>query len=111
MAKKGFKNFRDPVVYVLNQELRKRNLRNKVSIEPGWDGELIQYPIKLIRDSNKKVTKIIYATGEDQWFQELIRDGTGKIYQVKTTFPDSSTETMQVNRVSSLVDNLVEIEE
>lgn len=109
MAKKGFKNFRDPVVYVLNQELRKRNLRNKVSIEPGWDGELIQYPIKLIRDSSKKVTKIIYATGEDQWFQELIRGATGKIHQIKTTFPDSSTETIQINRFDNVVNTITEV--
>ncbi|NMM62365.1 hypothetical protein HBE96_06615 [Clostridium sp. P21] len=109
MAKKDFKNFRDPVVYVLNQELRKRNLRNKVSIEPGWDGELIQYPVELIRDSNKKVTKIIYATGADQWSQKLIRDGTGKIYQVKTTFPDSSTETIQINRFDNVVNTITEV--
>ncbi len=29
MAHMGYKNFREPVVYILDQELRKRNFKNQ----------------------------------------------------------------------------------
>ncbi|APM41402.1 hypothetical protein [Clostridium kluyveri] len=111
MSNKGFKNVREPIVYVLNQELRKRDLKNRVSIDTGeesYDGELVEYPIKLTRDSaTKKVVKCIYGTGAEQWSEELIRNTEGKVYQIKTTYPDSSTKTVQINKGSdNLVDNV-----
>ncbi|MEY7998600.1 hypothetical protein AB8U03_00040 [Clostridium sp. Mt-5] len=111
MSNNGFKNFREPVLYVLNQELRKRNLRNKVSIDTGeqpYKGELVEYPVKLMRDpSTKKVIKCVYGTDTDQWSEELIRDSSGKVYRIKTTYPDGSIKTVQINKDSdNLVDNI-----
>ncbi|MFL0197269.1 hypothetical protein ACJDU8_17140 [Clostridium sp. WILCCON 0269] len=111
MSNNGFKNFREPVVYVLNQELRKRDLKNKISIDTGtseYTGELVEYPVQLIRDSStKKVTKCVYGIGTDQWSEELIRNSDGQVYQVKTTYPDGSTKTVQINKDSNnLVDNI-----
>ncbi|ADK16167.1 hypothetical protein [Clostridium ljungdahlii] len=111
MSGSGFKNFREPVVYVLDQELRKRNLKNKISIDTGdqpYSGELVEYPVQLVRDSNtKKVVKCIYGTGTDQWSEELIRDTNGKVYRIKTTYPDGSTKTIQINKgLDNLVDNI-----
>lgn len=110
MAGMGFKNFREPVVYILNQELRKRDLRNKVSIDTGWDGELVEYPVQLVRDPlTKKVIKCVYGTGSQQWSEELIRDTDGKVFQIKVTLPDASIKTIQINRNSdNLVDNITE---
>ncbi|OAA91266.1 hypothetical protein [Clostridium ljungdahlii] len=111
MPGSGFKNFREPVVYVLDQELRKRNLKNKISIDTGdqpYSGQLIEYPIQLIRNvTTKKVVKCLYGTGTDQWSEELIRDTNGKVYRIKTTYPDGSTKTIQINKGSdNLVDNI-----
>lgn len=107
----GFKNFRDPVVYILNQELRKRSLGNKISVDAPpseYSGELVEYPVQLVKDSTtRKVTKCIYGTGSDQWSEELIRDSLGKVYRIKTTYPDGSTKTIQINKGSdNLVDNI-----
>lgn len=107
----GFKNFRDPVVYILNQELRKRSLGNKISVDAPpseYSGELVEYPIQLVRDSTtKKVIKCIYGTGEEQWSEELIRNAEGKVYQIKTNYPDGSAKTVQINKDSDdLVDNI-----
>lgn len=114
MSGMGFKNFRDPVVYILNQELRKRNVGNKISVDTGeqpYTGQLVEYPIQLIRDADtKKVVKCIYGTDSDQWSEELIRDGSGKVYQIKTTYPDGSIETVQINKGSNnLVDTITEV--
>ena len=111
MPNKGFKNVREPIVYVLNQELRKRDLKNRVSIDTGdqpYNGELVEYPVKFIRDSStKKVIKFIYGTGSEQWSEELIRNTEGKVYRIKTTYPDGSTKTIQINKGSdNLVDNV-----
>ncbi|WP_243103901.1 hypothetical protein [Clostridium sp. JN-1] len=107
----GFKNFRDPVVYVLNQELRKKNLKNKISMDTSpaeYSGDLVEYPVQLVRDSNtKKVVKCIYGTGTNQWSEELIRDTNGKVYRIKTTYPDGSIKTIQINKdLDNLVDNI-----
>lgn len=111
MPNSGFKNFREPVVYVLDQELRKRNLKNRISIDTGeqpYSGELPEYPVQLIRDTTtNKVIKCIYGTGTDQWSEELIRNSEGKVYQIKTTYPDDSTKTVQINKDSNnLIDNI-----
>ena len=111
MSGMGFKNFRDPVVYILNQELRKRNVGNRISIDTGeqpYTDELVEYPVQLIRDSNtKKVVKCIYGTGSEEWSEELIRDSSGKVYRIKTTYPDDSTKTVQINKDSNnLIDNI-----
>lgn len=111
MSGMGFKNFRDPVVYILNQELRKRNVGNNVSIdteEQPYTDELVEYPVQLVRDlDTKKVVKCIYGTGEEQWSEELIRNSEGKVYQIKTTYPDGSARTVQINKGSdNLVDNI-----
>ncbi|KAA8676207.1 hypothetical protein ACFHWD_14620 [Clostridium sp. MT-14] len=111
MSGMGFKNFRDPVVYILNQELRKRNVGNRISIDTGeqpYTDELVEYPVQLVRDSNtKKVVKCIYGTGSEEWSEELIRDSSGKVYRIKTTYPDGSTKTIQINKDSNdLVDNI-----
>lgn len=107
MSGLGFENFRRPVEYVLNQELRKRNLKNKLIGSNTDNTNLQEYPVELIRNSEKKVTKILYGVGLKQWSEELIRDSNGKVYRIKTTYPDGSTKTIQINKGSdNLVDNI-----
>ena len=106
MVNLGFKNARDPIVYVLDQELRKRNLKNKLQMENGnlWDGSLVEYPVQLIRDSNNKVIKCIYGVGEQQWSEEIMRGSDNKVYQILVTHPDSSQRTIHIHRTGKLVD-------
>ncbi|MBU3208513.1 hypothetical protein KPL28_02550 [Clostridium algidicarnis] len=95
-------DFRKPVVYILDQELRKRDLKNKLRLstgeERGYKGELQEYPLELIRNSDKKVAKILYGIGVKKWEEELIRNAEGKVYRIKTTYPDKSTKTIQINK-------------
>ncbi len=106
MVNLGFKNARDPIVYVLDQELRKRNLKNKLQMQNCdlWDGSLVEYPVQLIRDSSNKVIKCIYGVGEQQWSEELIRDSSNKVYEILVTYPDSSQHTIHIHRTGKLVD-------
>lgn len=106
MGNLGFKNVREPIVYVLDQELRKRSLKNRIQIDgdDGWNGELVEYPVQIIRE-NGKVVKCIYGVGTEQWSQEIIRDPTtNKILQVKETYPDSSTAIIYTHRTGNVID-------
>lgn len=99
MSGSGFKNFRKPVVYVLDQELRKRNLKNKISIDTGeYNGELQTYPIELVRDSNNVVIKCLHGVGANKWSEEFIRNSDGIVTKILTTYPDATTETIQIVR-------------
>ena len=92
-------DFRKPVVYILDQELRKRNLKNKIKLESGEDykGELPEFPVRLIRNADKKVIKCIYAEGTSlEWSEELIRNIEDKVYRIKTTYPDGSFKTIEL---------------
>ncbi|PRR77699.1 hypothetical protein CLLI_22630 [Clostridium liquoris] len=109
MAHMGYKNFREPVVYILNQELRKRNFKNQINTQedPIYSGELPEYPCRIIRDSNNKAYKFIYANGTDlQWEEELIRDSGGKVCRIKTIYPDGNSKTIQLIKNT---DNKLEI--
>ncbi|EDT87165.1 hypothetical protein EXN65_13075 [Clostridium botulinum] len=99
MAHMGYKNFREPVVYILDQELRKRNFKNQINTneDSKYIGELPEYPCRIIRDSNNKAYKFIYANGTDmQWQEELIRNAEGKVYRIKTTHPNNTNKTIQL---------------
>ncbi|EQB3101455.1 hypothetical protein ACYIU4_002818 [Clostridium botulinum] len=88
-------DFRKPVVYILDQELRRRDLKNKIKLEGGeeYKGELPEYPVKLIRDNNKKVIRCIYAEGTSlEWSEELIRNTEGRVYRLKIVFPNKTEE-------------------
>lgn len=107
MSNLGFKNVREPIVYVLDQELRKKALKNKIQIgdeTTHWNGELVEYPVQIIRE-NKKVVKCIYGIGTEQWSEDIIRDPTtNKVTQIKVTYPDSSVELINLHRSNNLVD-------
>lgn len=97
----GYENFRKPVVYILNDELRKRSLGNKVSVDapiPEYSGELQTYPIELVRDSNNIVTKCLHGTGVDKWSEEFIKNSDGIVTKILNTYPDATTETIQIIR-------------
>ncbi|KIE46938.1 hypothetical protein U732_1129 [Clostridium argentinense CDC 2741] len=93
-------DFRKPVVYILDQELRKRDLRNKIRLDgekEEYKGDLPQYPCRLVRDESKKVIKCIYAENTGlQWEEELIRNIEGKVYRIKTTYPDGNFKTIEL---------------
>lgn len=102
----GFKNVREPIIYVLDQELRKKSLKNRIQIDSdtGWDGELVEYPVQIIRENNK-VVKCIYGVGTEQWSEEIVRDTiNNKVTQVKVTYPDSSIDLVNIHRTGNLVD-------
>jgi hypothetical protein len=92
-----FQNFRRPVVYILDQELRKRDLKNKIKLATSED-ELPMYPVEIVKDnSTGKTVKCIHGTGSNQWSEEFIRVG-GKVVQIITTYPDGSSDTVQITR-------------
>lgn len=95
---KPFQNFRRPVVYILDQELRKRNLKDKIKLDtPENSTELSLYPIELIRDSNNKISKCLHGISTNQWSEEFIR-ANGKVVQIITTYPDGTSNTLQIIR-------------
>ncbi|AAO35683.1 hypothetical protein K144313037_p20090 (plasmid) [Clostridium tetani] len=92
-------DFRKPVVYILDQELRRRDLKNKIKFEGGeeYKGELPEYPVRLVRDTNKKVIKCIYAENTElEWSEELIRNTEGKVYKIKTIYPNKSEKAIEL---------------
>ena len=92
-------DFRKPVVYILDQELRKRDLKNKMKLEGGeeYKGELPEYPVRLVRNESKKVIKCIYAENTElEWMEELIRNTEGKVYRIKTIYPDKTEKTIEL---------------
>ena len=90
-------DFRVPVVYILDQELRKRNLRNKIKFDGGDYDTLPDYPCRLIRNENGIVTEIIYAENTDsEWKEKLIRNVDNKVYQIETTYPNGETDTIEL---------------
>ncbi|WP_315114564.1 hypothetical protein [uncultured Clostridium sp.] len=101
-------DFRKPVRYIIDQELRKRDLRNKIYMDGDeeYKGELPEYPCRLVRNENKKVIKCIYAENTElQWEEELIRNREGKVYRIKTTYPDGSFKILELFKN---IDNKVE---
>lgn len=93
-------DFRKPVVYIIDQELRRRDLKNKIKLdseETPYKGELPEYPCRLVRDSDKRVCKVVYAECTNlEWSEELIRNSQDKVYMIKTTYPDKSQETIEL---------------
>ncbi|WP_142415401.1 hypothetical protein [Hathewaya massiliensis] len=114
MSHMGFKNFREPVKYVLDQELRKRNFKNQISTDGEYTGELPEYPCRLVRDeTTNKVGRIIYAEGTElEWSQELIRDSNNKVFRIRTNFPNGAYEILQLFKDSNnKVSNIQVVEE
>lgn len=93
-------DFRKPVVYIMDQELRRRDLKNKIKLdseETPYKGEFPEYPCRLVRDSNKKVCKVIYGEGTGlEWSEELIRNSQDKVFRIKTIYPDKSEKTIEL---------------
>ncbi|MBU3171347.1 hypothetical protein [Clostridium estertheticum] len=91
-------NFREPVEYIIKRYDKKRN--TKITVEDDADKfkvELPEYPCRLVRNVNKKVNKVIYAEGTGvEWSEELIRGNDGKVFQIKTTYPDKSSKTVEL---------------
>lgn len=89
----SYNNFREPVEYIIKQYWRKKLLRIKGD-DDAVNDELPQYPFKIIRNSDNKAEKIIYAEGEAmEWSEELIRDWRGKVTRIKVTLPKIDDET------------------
>lgn len=90
-------DFRVPVVYILDQELRKRNLRNKIKFDSSDYDSLPDYPCRLIRNEKGIVTEIIYAENTDsEWKEKLIRNADNKVYQIEMTYPNGETDTIEL---------------
>ncbi|MBU3185665.1 hypothetical protein [Clostridium estertheticum] len=102
-------NFREPVEYIIKRYDKRKN--TKITVEDDADKfkvELPEYPCRLVRGANKKVNKVIYAEGTgSEWSEELIRGIKGKVFQIKTTYPDKSSKTVELfkdldNRVETI---------
>lgn len=111
MAKMGFKNFREPVVYILNQELRKRNFKNKIRTDGEKYESLPEYPVDIVRNNvTQKVEKIIYAQGTSmEWSEELFRDFANKVTRIKVTYPDKLTS--YIDLVRDVYNKVTRVEE
>lgn len=100
-------DFRVPVVYILDQELRKRNLRNKIKINNDDYEHLPDYPCRLIRNEKGIVAEIVYAENtNNEWKERLIRNGDNKVYQIETTYPNGETETIEIFKDANNKTNL-----
>ncbi|MBU3155187.1 hypothetical protein [Clostridium estertheticum] len=102
-------NFREPVEYIIKRYDKKRN--TKITVEDDANKskvELPEYPCRLVRNEAKKVISVLYAEGtESEWSEALIRDVNGKVFQIKTTYPDKSSKTVELfkdmdNRVEKI---------
>lgn len=93
-------NFREPVEYVIKRYVQRSNLHivpsdNNSSTPTQLN--LPDYPCRIVRDIEGKVSKAVYAEGTSQeWSEELIRDMNGKVYQIRTTFPDLTSNTVEI---------------
>lgn len=96
----NFQNFRKPVTYILEQELRKKEFKNKINTVDTQEkiGDLSDYPCKFLRDSNKKVCKIVYGEDPYSWSEEFIRDSSDKVVKVKTIYPNGNIKYIKINK-------------
>lgn len=91
-------NFRRPVEYIIKRYHQKNNTHIVEVTDAEKDNlNLPEYPCRLVRSSDGKVEKVIYAEGTElEWSEELIRDADGKVYQIKITYPDGSYKTIEL---------------
>jgi hypothetical protein len=101
----AFKDYRDPIEYVVNQNkfkeiYKNRNLTGgKYELKGGLtnaDGTLPETPARLLRGENGLVTEIVYGENDGGgeaspyvWREKLIREN-GKVTKIITVFPDGS---------------------
>jgi len=115
----GFLDYREPIEYVVdNYFKRQRFLTLNRSGAEGHplnqsaapDFVLREVPVFLLRNADNKVYKVIYGNAEllmlDEdsdpviWQEELIRDTSGKVVQLITTYPDGEAVTTELSRDS-----------
>lgn len=108
----AFENFRVPVTYILDQELRKRNFKNQINTGSNNYTDLPEFPCKFIRDSvTNKVNSIIYAKDTKlEWSQEFLRDNNDNVFRIRTNFPDSSYEIIEIFKIDNVVSEIKLIE-
>lgn len=104
----AFKDFRDPIEYVVTQYFQRQ--KNYASNKPeksgqerincdGWDkGALPDYPFKMLKNRDGKAYKFIYGNLKALqqnpeadvviWQEEIIYDENGKFSAIKTTYPN-----------------------
>lgn len=117
-----FKDFMQPAKIIferLKQQSNKRVVVNgndgsskSASVTPPFYPDLPEYPCKLIRGSDGKVTEIQY--GEDPrgyiWRQILHRGVDGKVDYIKQENPDGSFEIVLHRNVNTNKVELIDIE-
>ncbi len=115
----AFNDFREPIEYVVDQHWRSKqftgaNVANKsvqLSHSSKLDDTLPEYPMKLFKDENGDIYKIVYgdlealekiANGEEGiaiiWQEEFLRDDEGNINLIRTTYPDGLVVDLQIVR-------------
>ena len=116
----GFLDYKEPIEYVVDNYFKRQrfltmNRRGAEGVALGHsaapDFILPDVPAFLIRNSDDKVKKIIYGdvtlltADEDSdpviWQEELVRDSSGKVFQLITTYPDGESVTIELFRDST----------
>lgn len=101
-----FNNFREPVEFIVNKlDKKKKTKINVIEDANNSNLKLPEYPVNIIRNSNNKVEKVVYAKGTSkEWSEELIRNSKGQVYRIKTVFSDGSSKTIEIFKNNNLVD-------
>jgi len=106
----GFLDYKEPIEYVVDNYFKRQrflamNRRGLEGVSLGHgaapDFVLPDVPAFLIRDDNDRVKKVIYGdvallmADEDSdpaiWQEELVRDSSGKVARLVTTYPDGES--------------------
>jgi len=116
----SFLDYKEPIEYVVDNYFKRQrflaiNRRGGegVSLGGGMPPDFIlpDVPAFLIRDSDDRVRKVIYGdvalltADEDAdpviWQEELVRDSSGKVFRLITTYPDGEAVTTELFRDAS----------
>ena len=115
----GFLDYKEPIEYVVDNYFKRQRWHQinrvgteGVSLGGGLPPDFVlpEVPVFLIRDDEEQVKKVIYGDvellyiDEDSdpviWQEELIRDSSGKVQQLITTYPDGEAVTTTLSRDS-----------
>lgn len=114
-----FNNAADPILKLLDSYFnKKKTMNNNIVVGETMmqhiapeEMSLPDYPVTFVRDTKGRVSNIVYGYVEELenieegeecsvviWQEELIRDSKGKVIQIIKTYPDGSTDEIDIVR-------------
>lgn len=105
-----FNDVRGPIEYVVDQYFLKKKMLKDNTEEDNYnpngsnyiDDNLPEVPVHIIRNDEEKASRFVYGNleallNEDEesdpiiWQEELVRDSSGKVISITTTYPDGES--------------------